>query len=225
MSRSGSIWVDLDDVLSHTIEGHVELLARRHGRRVAVEEVHDFDLSRSFGLDPDELARFFDAAHAPDELAGLAPREGAAATLRAWRATGLRVHVVTGRPPVCAEASLAWLDAHEMQHDAIHFVDKYGRPAEIVEGVPFESVEAVLDMGFTWAVEDSLETALRLAAHPAMIVALVDRPWNRVLPPLPTDVARRIVRCRDWRDVERAFAAGAAHAQLPERGAKEGDAA
>lgn len=198
-----SIWIDLDDVLSHTIEGLIELLRRDHGRCVGVEEVVHFDLARSFALDEPALTRFFDRAHAPEALSSLAPRTGAARALRRLRAGGWRVHVVTGRPPITAEASRAWLAEHGMEHDALHFVDKYGRAAAAVDGVPFEPVEAMLARGFDLAVEDSPETAIRLAAEAEVAVALVDRPWNHDLPAMPAEVAARIVRCHDWSDVER----------------------
>jgi uncharacterized HAD superfamily protein len=204
-SAARAVYVDLDDVLAHSIEGLVGLLGRHHGRRVDVEEVAHFDLGRSFSLDDAALERFFDRAHSAAELAALAPVADASRTLHAWRASGWRVHVVTGRPPTCAEASRAWLATHDMAHDALHFVDKYGRPAEPVDGVPFEPLESVLEMSFAWAVEDSLEMALRLAGEAEMRVALVDRPWNRALPDLPDPVARRIVRCHDWTEIDRAL--------------------
>ncbi len=208
MTAFGAVYVDLDDVLAHSIEGLIDLLGREHGRRVDVEEVAHFDLGRSFALDEAQLARFFERAHSPEEISALAPRAGARRTLRRWRARGLRVHVVTGRPPVCAEASREWLVMHDMPHDALHFVDKYGRPAETVAGVPYEPVERVLEMSFGWAVEDSLDMALRLAGEAGLHVALVDRPWNRRLPDVPEAVARRIVRCHDWGEIERAMSSG-----------------
>ncbi len=205
MSAADAVYVDLDDVLSHTIEGLIDLLGRAHGRRVDVEDVAHFDLGRSFALEGVELERFFERAHSPEELGALAPRAGARAALAGWRSRGWRVHIVTGRPPVCAEASKAWLDAHQMAHDGLHFVDKYGRPTEVVAGVPYEPVERMLEMPFGFAVEDSLEMALRLASEAGWHVALVDRPWNRALPELPADVARRIVRCHDWHEIDRAM--------------------
>ena len=200
-----SDWVDLDDVLAQTIEGLVDLLARHNGRRVEVESVADFDLSRSFGLDRNDLERFFDHAHSDEELRALEPVVGAAPALRSWRDRGFEVHVVTGRPPICAEASRCWLETHGMAHDAIHFVDKYGRAAEVVESVPFIQVDEMLERAFTWAVEDSLDMATRLARDAEVPVALIDRPWNRLLPgpaELPEAARRRIVRCHTWAQVE-----------------------
>jgi len=206
VSPGQAVYVDLDDVLAHSIEGLIDLLGREHGRRVEVEDVAHFDLGRSFSLDAAELDRFFARAHSREEIAALAPRDGARRVLQGWRSRGLRIHVVTGRPPVCAEASRAWLAAHDMPHDALHFVDKYGRPAERVSDVPYEPVERMLGMSFGWAVEDSLEMALRLACEAGLRVALVDRPWNRTLPDLPAEVARRIVRCLHWGEIERLVA-------------------
>jgi hypothetical protein len=52
------VYVDIDDVLSYTIESLVALLEIETGRRVEVEDVRHFDLSRSFDLGPDQLESF-----------------------------------------------------------------------------------------------------------------------------------------------------------------------
>ena len=45
------IYVDLDDVLCETARGFLGLLQREFDRRVAFEDIRDFDLGVSFGLD------------------------------------------------------------------------------------------------------------------------------------------------------------------------------
>ena len=39
MASSLRVYVDIDDVLAHTIESLIDLLAEMHGRRVEVEDV------------------------------------------------------------------------------------------------------------------------------------------------------------------------------------------
>jgi uncharacterized HAD superfamily protein len=63
----------------------------------------------------------------------------------------------------------------------------------------------MLAMGFDFAIEDSLEMATQLAGDAGVVVALIDRPWNRAVQDLPAETADRIVRCHDWLDVERAL--------------------
>ena len=60
------IYVDIDDVVSETIERLVELLDQVHGRRVDASEVAHFDLTKSFGLDQDQIDSFMERAHDDD---------------------------------------------------------------------------------------------------------------------------------------------------------------
>ena len=76
------IYVDMDDVLCETARGFVSLLEREFGRRVSFDQIHDFDLGVSFGLDPVELERFFEIAHRPELLTDLDPLPGAIETVR-----------------------------------------------------------------------------------------------------------------------------------------------
>ena len=65
LSASRRVYVDLDDVLAETGRAFLEVLERHFDRRVAFDEIHHFDLGRSFGLTPDELAEFMRRAHEP----------------------------------------------------------------------------------------------------------------------------------------------------------------
>ena len=64
MTNGRRIYVDIDDVLSRTIESLIDLLDETHGRRVAVEDVRFFDLEKSFDLSVEQIAAFMDRAHA-----------------------------------------------------------------------------------------------------------------------------------------------------------------
>jgi uncharacterized HAD superfamily protein len=199
------IYVDLDDVLSHTIEQLSQLLEREFGRRVEPEAVMHFDLSRSFGLSPAELEAFFAAVHRPEALAALAPRAGAARALRAWTQRGYEVSVVSGRPPSTAADSRAWLDRHGIPHAHFACVDKYGR-ADPGAGTPEALRLADLTLfGFALAVEDSLEVASHLALACRVPVVLMDRPWNRDVSGVDPAAAACMVRCRDWLEIAARF--------------------
>jgi uncharacterized HAD superfamily protein len=171
------IYVDIDDVLSATIERLVDLLHELHDRRVEIEHVRDFDLARPFGLDAEGIRRFMHEAHRDEVIESIAPHEGAADVL----------------------------ETHGMKHDALHHLDKWGRPDWNDRGLPALRFEDLPAFEFELAVEDSLSTAVRLIEDLDVPVALIDRPWNREVEGLPGRVRDRLVRCRDWRDVVRAF--------------------
>jgi uncharacterized HAD superfamily protein len=199
------VYVDLDDVLSQTIRGLLALLEREHGRRVREEEIRHFDLGRSFGLQPHELDDFMRAAHRPEHLEALEPSPGAAPALESWAADGHEVFVMTGRPPSAEAASRRWLDTHGIPHTRLACVDKYGRADWYETGGAALPLEALGELGFSLAVEDSLDVAVHLAEHCEVQVALMDRPWNRDAAGLSEHVSARIVRCRSWTELLQRF--------------------
>lgn len=199
MSRR--VYVDIDDVLAHTIERLVELLDETHGRRVDVEDVRFFNLERSFDLDPQEIRAFMDRAHSDEEIEAIKPVDGAANVLSDWHGAGHEVHLVTGRPPATNEASRRWLERHAIPHVSLHHLDKWGRPTWNESGLPALRFEDLPDMAFAFAVEDSLDTAIRLAQDLEIPVALVDRPWNRDTSGLSGKAKDLLRRCLGWRDV------------------------
>lgn len=207
MAPGRAIYVDLDDVLSLTIERLLSLLEARHGRRVPVDEIRDFDLAGPFGLRPEELDALMRQAHEPEQLAALPPAPGAAETLGHWAARGYRVTVMTGRPPSAAACSRAWLERHAIPHAGLACVDKYARADWHESPEPALDLDALAGFGFTLAVEDSLEIAALLAGRWGVPVALMDRPWNRDLSELAPETRRRLVRCHGWSDIAERFPA------------------
>ena len=195
------IYVDIDDVLSATIERLVDLLHELHDRRVEIEHVHDFDLARPFGLDAEGIRQFMHVAHRDEVIESIAPHSGASSVLDRWAAEGHQITLVTGRPPITTHASRRWLETHGMKHEALHHLDKWGRPDWNDQGLPALRFEDLPAFDFELAVEDSLDTAVRLVDDLGIPVALMDRPWNRAVGHLPRRILDRLVRCRDWQDV------------------------
>ena len=205
MAGTGRIYVDLDDVLAQTIHVLVALLERHFARRVEIEDVVHFDLGRSFGLAPDELAEFMRLVHQPHVLANLEPSPGAAPALASWIERGYTVAVMTGRPPSAAPASRRWLREHRIPHTSFACIDKYARPDWA--GPPGRALplDVLSGLGFALAVEDSLEMAELLAERCGVPVALMDRPWNRDLSGLGPAARAGIVRCHGWVELAERF--------------------
>lgn len=199
------IYVDIDDVLSRTIESLIDLLERHHDRRVHVDHVLHFDLEKSFSLEPQQIIELMDHAHKDEVIESIVPAEGASEALDAWSDAGDRVNLVTGRPPITNAASQRWLETHDLRHESLHHLDKWARPSWNEEGLPAISFEEIPDFGFDFAVEDSLETAVRLIDDFEIPVALMDRPWNRDLSSLTKRTRDRLVRCASWDEVRKSF--------------------
>jgi len=201
------IYVDIDDVLSETIARLVDLLEHMHDRRVDPSEVEHFDLSRSFGLDANEIESFMERAHDDDVIESIEPTPGAADVLSQWQAAGDRVTLVTGRPPKTNAASRRWLEMHDLSHEALHHLDKWNRPGWNLTGLPSIRFDELSEFGFEFAVEDSLDTAVRLIEEFGIPVALMDRPWNRAVEPIAKKTRGLLIRCSNWLQVADAFGA------------------
>jgi uncharacterized HAD superfamily protein len=205
MTAERKIYVDLDDVLSQTGQTFLDVLEEDFGRRVEFESIVDFDLGHSFEMDAEELERFMHHAHAPEILARMVPIPGAVEVLAAWRAAGYRVEVVTGRPPSAFRASREWLERHRFPHDALRFVDKYGRGGVDPEtGVEATPIADLARDGYCLAIEDAAHVGRYLAGELGIPVILLERPWNRG-ESLGVVNGTRMVRCRDWTEIGERF--------------------
>lgn len=196
-----SVYVDIDDVLAETIESLIDLLDAMHGRRVAVDDVAYFDLERSFDLDEEEIADLMDRAHEDDLIESIRPVAGAAQVLDDWTKAGFRIELVTGRPPSTNAASRRWLTQHGIAHAGLHHLDKWSRPSWNPDALPALGFEELPNFDFDFAVEDSLDTAVRLVDEFGIPVALMDRPWNRDLSSVSPGIREKLSRCENWNSV------------------------
>lgn len=171
------IYVDIDDVLADTSSCLIHIAEREFRKKVPFEEFTSFDLKVSFDLTQHEYEHFLEMAHQPDEILNIAPIPDAIAALRQWMASGYEISIVTGRPTTTYETTLDWLAAHNIPNDHFFMVNKYARPG-MDESIAL-SMQALSEMKFQFAVEDSYDMAVHLADNMDTQVLLYDRPWNR----------------------------------------------
>ncbi len=126
-ANSKTIYVDLDDVLCETARHFLAVVEREFAKRIAYEDLTDFDIGTSCGLAPEETEELYRIVHRPDELMRIAPIEAAIAALGQWANDGYEIAIVTGRPPDSYEPSLAWLARYRVPHQSFSMVDKYSR--------------------------------------------------------------------------------------------------
>ena len=198
MPKSKTIYVDMDDVLCETARGCLAIIERRFGKLIAYESLTHFDLGQACALGPEETAELYHIVHQPDELLKLKPIEGTIPILQQWIATGYEIAIVTGRPPVTYEPSLAWLAREQVPYHSFTVVDKYARFAtHDTNAIPLEELA---NQQFCFAVEDSPTMATYLAEQMKVPVKLFDRPWNRKVAEHP-----KISRYNHWFEIARAF--------------------
>lgn len=190
------IYVDVDDVLSQTIEMYLHIVEEEFGQRVSLERIRTFDLKVSFDLTQDEFHHLFDLAHRPECIMAYEPVEGAVAALKAWKAAGHHIDIVTGRPTATRESTLAWLRENQVPFDAFTMVDKYDRPGN--DRSIAVTKDELAARPYELAVEDSVEMALYLAGKMDVRTALVDRPWNWGCPD-----HGNLIRGETWAEISR----------------------
>lgn len=205
MSEAKQIYVDLDDVLAETGRTFLRVLESDFGKRVEWDEIHDYDLGVSLGLDEATLTEFMHAIHQPDVLASVTPMTGALAALGRWIEQGYEIEVVTGRPMATEEISRKWLERNEMPHHSLIHVDKYAWEEELLgtsTGVPLVHLTG---NGYRLVVEDSAEVAIHLTDILDAPVVVLDRPWNRRKLDEHRNSDGRIVRCESWKEIIEQF--------------------
>ncbi len=189
-----NIYVDVDDVLSQTIEMYIDIVEKEFGQAVPLDRIQTFDLKVSFDLTEKQFHHLFDLAHRPDCIMAYEAVEGAVAALTAWKNSGHRIDIVTGRPTATRESTLAWLRENHVPFDTFTMVDKYNRPGN--DRSIAVTKEELAKRSYDLAVEDSMEMALYLAGQMKVKTALVDRPWNRSCPD-----HGNLVRGETWADI------------------------
>lgn len=194
------IYVDVDDVLCETAAHLCELAARAFGRHVAYADVFQFDLQKVFGFSDEDMRRFMLRAHEPDSILSHAVTPGAPEGVRALRATGHAVEIVTGRPAASHAATAAWLAAAGLADFSVSYVDKYGRAAHYARNPgdpPTVPLDGLLARRYDVVVDDSPAVLRHLAtAWPATRIFVFDRPWNRAYP-----LAPNMTRVAGWPEI------------------------
>jgi uncharacterized HAD superfamily protein len=197
-NKPTTVYVDLDDVLCQTAHRFLVIVEREFGKRVAYEQLTNFDIGTACGLQPEESDSLYRIVHEPDELMQMAPIDHAIATLHQWAGAGYEIAIVTGRPPDSYEPSLAWLSQHHVPHHSFTMVNKYARFE--TENTVAISLDELATRNYCWAVEDSLPMAQYLAGAMKVPVALIDCPWNR-----SAENHANVGRYSDWSTIAQAM--------------------
>ncbi len=195
-----NIYIDFDDCLCETARYFSKLGYELFKKDVPYEDIHFFDLQKSFSLSDEQYEKLMTEGHKSDVLLSYDETPGACACINSWLDKGFEVSVITGRPYSAYEPSLKWLDDHGLDRVKLYCLNKYGRDSFIKNSEFSLEIEDYLKMGFDYAIEDS-PSAFRFFDHlPDLKVLVYDRPWNRDC----TFPGRNYLRCFDWDDIGKA---------------------
>ena len=195
------VYIDFDDVLCETAKYFTVLAKDLFGIVVPYEQVHFFNLQKSFNLNDEQYDKLMAAGHLPENLLAYEETPGASATINKWIDEGHEVFIITGRPFDSFEPSRKWLDLHQLEKVPLYCVDKYGREILKQECSSSMTLAELYKMDFDFAVEDSPSAFEHVAKFNHCKVAVFNRPWNKNAD-LPNN---RFERCRDWKEIEILF--------------------
>ena len=174
-----NIYVDFDDCLCETAKGFSTLVKDMFDIDVPYEDIHFFNLQKSFDLTDEQYEKMMIEAHTPKSLLAYEETPGASKTINAWMDEGHEVSIITGRPDSAYQASRQWLDEHDLKRVKLYCLNKYGRDSFIKNSEFSLELEDYYKMHFDVAVEDS-PAAFGFFDHlPNLQVKVFDRPWNK----------------------------------------------
>lgn len=192
------IYVDFDDVICETARYFTVLAKELFNKEIPYESIQFFDLQKSFGISDEQFVELMRVAHLPEILLKYEENPGAVETLNKWVDLGYDISIITGRPFDSYEPSRKWLDEHNLQRIPLFCVDKYGREAFNTDCTYNMTLEKLYSLGFDFAVEDSPSAFKHLLHFKKCKVAVVNRPWNRLVD-LPND---DFTRCSSWKEID-----------------------
>ena len=196
------IYIDFDDVICETAKFFTKLAKDLFDINVPYNQVHFFNLQKSFGLTDTQYNELMIAGHLPENLLAYEETPGASETINKWLDDGHEVSIITGRPFESYESSRSWLDNHGLKRVPVVCVDKYGRENFNKDFSYGMTLEELYQLTFDFAVEDSPAAFKHVMHFENCNVAVFDRPWNNKFE-LPND---RFTRCRNWQEIDNLFA-------------------
>ena len=195
------IYIDFDDVICETAKFFTKLAKDLFDINVPYNQVHFFNLQKSFGLTDTQYDELMIAGHLPENLLAYEETPGASETINKWLDDGHEVSIITGRPFESYESSRSWLDNHGLERVPVVCVDKYGRENFNKDFSYGMTLEELYQLTFDFAVEDSPAAFEHVMHFENCNVAVFDRPWNNKFE-LPND---RFTRCRNWKEIDNLF--------------------
>ena len=189
-----NIYVDFDDCLCETARHFSGLVKEMFNLDIPYEQIHYFNLQKSFDLTDQQYDEMMIKAHQPEILLSYDETPGASKTINSWLAKGHDVKIITGRPVSAYDASREWLNQHGLEKVDLYCLNKYGRD-NFIKGSSFNlELEDYYKMHFDMAVEDS-PSAFKFFDHlPDLKVMVFDRPWNQTC----TFPNSNYKRCTGW---------------------------
>ncbi len=192
-------YVDFDDCLCETARSFVSIAKRLFDKDVPYEEMHFFNLQKTFGLTDEEYKLLMEEGHRPEILLAYDKTPGCSEVINEWLDAGHEVSIISGRPYFTYEPSRQWLDEHDLKRVKLYCLNKYNRDSFYGTSEHNLELEDFYKMHFDYAVEDSPVAFPYLEPFTDLKVLVFDRPWNRNCE-FPNENYKRVL---DWNEIKK----------------------
>lgn len=180
------IGVDIDGVLADSLPLWVNELNRFFSKNKLVEEIHLYDICRTYEITTHELHQFL-ARKGKSLMSEPLPVPGASYYLSRIKQYH-DIYIVTAREELYGRETRGWLKKYHLPYDELLLLGSH------------EKKEACLEKKLNVLVEDTLEIGVKVSAA-GVPVFLMDAPYNQgVLPGL-------VYRKRSWDEIYRSIVA------------------
>lgn len=188
------IGVDIDGVLADSLPLWVGELNRFFNKNKRVEEIHLYDVCRTYEITTSELYKFLER-RGRHLMSAPPPVPGAPYYLSRIKQYH-EIYIVSAREEQYAPETREWLKRHGLPYDEMILLGSHAKK------------EACLENNLHVLVEDTLEIGVQVSAA-GVPVLLLDAPYNRGALP------RLVYRKRSWDEIYRAVVAGSHQLALP----------
>lgn len=190
------IWVDLDEVLSETMDGVLKFHNYQiNGIAAHREDISDYYLwdMNKYGLTKEEGIKYFraflDEAQISEEIV---PVKWAKEWLEKLKQDWWKIIIVTARREKIKDFTIYWLNTHfNWLRDEILFANHFTENS-------IEKSELCKQHWINIMIEDNLNYALELA-NAWVKMYLLDRPWNQRFDP---EIHHGITKFYDWNELK-----------------------
>lgn len=170
------VMVDIDDTLYPAEDLWARIFREHYGTELG--PIRRWDFWQEY-LEPNVFRHLVATHfHSADAIRNNLPFSGSGAALRAWKRSGVEIHIVSDRAPVTGRSTRAWLRRNEIPFDATVFrspIDKVAYATEhrmslVIDDKPL-TLEGCIAAGIPVATIAHRFNATTRRKHPSIIAA------------------------------------------------------
>jgi len=193
------IAVDIDDVLSETVEGFIAWSNDTYNTNLSVADYNE-DLARMWNVDREEAERRAGNFHGGGAVSQLRHIEAARPVL-AWLAERYELVVITSRRLISKDQTVGWLNKYFpgiFSPEVINFAGIWDNADE--QSHNRTKGDIVKKLGASYLIDDQIKHCIASAELGIKTLLFGDYKWNQA-----DELPKGVIRVKDWSEVLKYF--------------------